>query len=269
MRSLIKCSMLLSWVFFLSACGGSFPKPDDALQDPQDLIKQVALRGNGITDLRIQAKADYWDEGTGERVMGNDVSIVAKSPAMLRVTLTHFDKAIASLASDGVQFQMLDLHNQRFYQGQATVENISRLLPIHLSSGDFFQLLCGAFPTDGLAPGWEAEAKLGWDEDTGHYVMEIPRQGDEALLVKLTYPDLNISELQIRDSEGLRYLYRAKEFAKHDGLIFPEKARFEVVRDEVDLTLRVKVVESNVGLPDQIFSLRQPKGTELIEVGVY
>ena len=231
-----------------------------------DVIAAVDVRLDSIEDVRIATKADYWDEERRERIAGRDVSISAALPGSLRVTLSSFDKALASLASDGVDFAMLDLQNNIYYYGPATAQNISKLIPIYLSGEDFVRVLCGGFPTDTLVVGWRESTTLSWNDHSGRYRLDMPTV-DGTQQVELTHPDLAVAEIRIRRDDEDVYIYRAKNFTAIDGIPTAKKSRFELVEREIDVTLRIERWDYNVEPPETLYRIAPPAGSELVPLG--
>jgi len=250
----------------LGACGGSVARPDDGWWEAAEVVAQVEERLEQVADLRIVAKVDYRDLERRERVVGRDVVISAKAPSLLRVTLSSFDKALATLVTDGNLFQLLDVQQNTYFHGPATPRNLGRLLPLNLSAGDFYRVLAGAFPVALLSAEWPREAVLGWNGKTGCYVLDLPREAGGRLLVELEHPSLNIVEMRIVEAGKVVYVYKARDFVARGGAQLPQRVRFEIGDDEIDVTLRVERVDVNVDPKAQVFSLPPPPGIEQIHV---
>ncbi|PJB43246.1 MAG: hypothetical protein CO108_10290 [Deltaproteobacteria bacterium CG_4_9_14_3_um_filter_63_12] len=252
----------------VSACSGSIKRPDDALTSTRDVVAAIDSRLEAVQDVRIAAKVDYYDEERGERVVARDVSLSAAAPASLRVTLSSFDKALASLASDGTDFSMLNLQENVYYHGPATVENLSQLFPLFLSGADFVRVLRGGFPIELLADGWREKTELGWNQETGRYRLEVATVDGGLQLVELTYPELGVAQIEIKkDGESL-YTYEGKDFQSPGVALFPVKSRFTLVERDTDVTLRVEGFDANVEPNERIFKIPPPAGAKVVDLSL-
>lgn len=259
--------VLVALLASLVACTGAHPRPDDALASPVDIIDTLDHRMQGLDDVRIVTRADYYDEREGRRVAGRDVSIAARAPASLRVDLSSSGKSLAGMASDGELFTMLDLINEVYYYGPATPRNISRLLPLYLPGEDFVRVLLGGFPTSELVADWQSKAELGWNSDTGRYQLELPRQDGNFQLVELSHPRLDVELIRIVDAKNReQYNYEAKDFKLVEGVPVPQKSRFTVPAQEVEVTLFVERYEFNVGLNPRIFTIHDPGSVDVVNL---
>lgn len=261
---------LLALPVLLAASCGGISKPDDALETPYDILAAVDAHVHAAQDVRILAKGDYYDpNATPPRVVGRPVTLLAQHPASVRIQIgSGYGNVLGALASDGTDVTMLDLQNNVFYYGPATPKNLSAILPLYLPGDDLVRVLHGGFPTSGLEPDWRDRAELSWNQETGRYRLELPRQGEGTQIVELTHPELGVAEVRIRDAEGDElYTYIAKDFSVHGGIPFPAKSRFELPAKDIDLTLYVEKVEFNPGLRARLFSIQQPAGTQSVFLG--
>ncbi|MDX9720881.1 MAG: DUF4292 domain-containing protein [Myxococcota bacterium] len=261
LRSLAAASLLL-----LAACP-RYPMPENATGVPSELIDAIEARANSISDLRISAKADYWDFDKNERVAGRDVVISARLPASLRITLSSFDKALATLVSDGERFAMIDTQQSVYYEGPASPENLSQLIPLYLSARDFVRVLSGAFPVDELHAEWRARAELGWNSDRGRYRLTLPRVDGGALRIEASHPEFDVQVIEILDANGeSQYVYKATDFIKIGSTRLPTICRFELVSRQVDVTIRSEKTDVDLQLIDRVFELPLPPGFELVSL---
>jgi hypothetical protein len=268
LRPLLLWLLLFACAPLCTGCPQRFARPDDAFDAPASVIDQVMQRSASLTSLRIQTKSDYWDNAEGKRVVGRPVTLLTSSPSSLRIQIgSGFGSTLGALASNGALMTMLDLHNNVFYSGPPTLENISLLLPLYLSGEDFIRILSGGFPTANLSPTASSSATLTWDDTTGYYQLSIPLPNAQIQRVSLTHPDLAVSEIRIlSSSDDTLYLYQAKDFSPYEGVPLPAKARFELPARELDVQLRIEKTEVNVDLPDALFLISAPDGVEHIRL---
>src|SRR5205823_3916736 len=84
--------------------------------------------------------------------------------------------SLASLASDGKRFQLLDVRQNRFLEGEALPCNIARLIRVELSPAEAVAIMSGGAP---LPPGLSPEdAQVEWDPaNGGREMLRLRRPG--------------------------------------------------------------------------------------------
>src|SRR5262245_12282804 len=96
-----------------------------------ELLGRLAQQTGSVRTLRADAKVDYL-AGRAERVKVRMTMLVA-GPDKLRLEAeSPLGGSVASLASDGKRFELLDVRANRFLDGEATPCNIGRLIRIEL-----------------------------------------------------------------------------------------------------------------------------------------
>jgi hypothetical protein len=77
-----------------------------------------------------------------------------------------------------------------------------------------------------------------------------------------------VAGLRTLDAKGEeRLVYDADDFERIAGLVLPEKRRFVVAASNDDFSLTGLEVELNPDLPDGLFGLEPPSGTQIHFVG--
>lgn len=151
--------------------------------------------------VRGEARVDRLSDEEG-RVRGT-VLIYHERPGRLRFDVMTQLGPAAVMTSDGAQFQLLDLHNERFVSGAATADNVHRFLGVSLPAHEVSRLLFGDTPR------LEGEATI---RCTGEgYLVEIRSQGRRQEMV-----------------------YEARE---EDENVPPEAQHLRLVRSEVFMDL--------------------------------
>lgn len=256
-------ALLILWIVIaalMTACPHRVPRPENALTVSTDVFAKVDQNLQKVDDINMQLLGTYWDAENGKRVADRPVDVLARNPSSLYVEVwTGFGKSAGAVASNGVHFSMLDMTNNAYYTGPATTTNLSRLLPIHIPSEDFIRVLRGGFPLSDLAPNWRATAALDWNEETGRYRLTLPTRDGGKQLVELTYPELGVAEIRVREASGsTTYLYQARAFEDHAGVSLPHETHFEWVSKQLDLVLKVEQLQINTELPPEAFQITSP-----------
>ena len=132
-------------VLFCSGCPkrldfgphGRITEPAELLRLTQEAQDTVAtLQGDG--KLRVQSP-----QGTGTV----SVFLAASRPGLLRVEMfDFFNRPLAVLVTDGARFGLVQFQENKFYQGPATPQNLSRFLPLALPSEELVSVMLGRAP---------------------------------------------------------------------------------------------------------------------------
>src|SRR3954466_2587865 len=106
-------ALLAAFAFVVAGCPparAERPYPPPA---PTDLLHPLEARAARIKSLRSDAKVDYLAE-KGDRIKVS-MTLIAAAPDELRMDAeSPLGGSVASLASDGKQFQLLDVRGNRF-----------------------------------------------------------------------------------------------------------------------------------------------------------
>ena len=180
MRSLVllaHCAMIP----LLTGC----PTPPPASQLPNaaaaiDRMKATAACGVGV---KAAAKIDYFGEHGRIRA---DLSVLAFTPARLRMGVFTMNQLVATLASDGQRFAMDDQREKRFLVGAASACNIARITQVPIPGHALVSLLRGQAPILKHEP---TAGTITWS-GKGHYILTIPssREATEEILLA-PHPD--------------------------------------------------------------------------------
>jgi outer membrane biogenesis lipoprotein LolB len=128
------------------ACTPRVPPPDLSL-DPAALLQQVRA-ASGIV-ARVQGEARLRVDAPGQK--GSATAFVAvERPDRLHVEVLDFfgNPAAVLVAGDG-RLAIDDRRSRTFYRGEATAENVARLVPLPLPPERIVALLLGAPPLEG------------------------------------------------------------------------------------------------------------------------
>lgn len=182
---------------------------------------------------------------------------VAKKPATLRFeTASFFDQPLSILVTDGMTFSSWDMKNGRFITGNATMENISRVIPVPMDGTDIARMLLGQPPLIAFA-----SSTLEWKQ--GEYILTLSNARQiETILIDARH--LTPSNIKLSTNGQTTYTIELSDWLmeKQQALV-PGKIRFEMPSNKVKV--RIKLFDANLGsVPDEgLFHLDAPDGADI------
>jgi outer membrane lipoprotein-sorting protein len=265
-RKLLLVTLLIATVAFAASCTKDIPPPENALEEPEELREAINARLSQVSDARFkEVVLDYF--GEGERVKLRQL-ILVKRPDMLLVQtrVPGTDEIMSRLVTDGEQFAMHERDTNKYYTGEPTPENVSRLLPVDLSAPDVVRVMLGGAPWDRFDrdPG---EATLEWDSETGRYTYtkRTPAGGARSMQVRPT--DYAVVSLTEHNAAGeLTYRYTTDDWERYGAIALPTYRRFVWPARDLDFSLDVGDTQVDQNLKDVMFQLPPPAGSTVIEV---
>lgn len=236
-------------------CAPRVPPPDLSL-DAAELLAQVRAAQASPRSVRGEARLRVKSSAAS----GSATELVAaERPDRLRLaTLDFFGNPVAVLTAAEGRFGLWDARERTFHRGEATPENLARLLPLPLAAEDLVSLLCGVAPIPADARPVRAEPGRGFvalEVEAGGHALRL-RVGAGARVERFE-----------RDGPG-GYVVRFRGFAAVDGAAsFPHEAALSSASPEVSLDLTWREVEAGAALDPGIFRLDPPPGARVVEAG--
>ena len=198
--------------------------------------------------------------------------ILAERPAQIRVIgqAPVMAKNVFDMVSDGETFRIFIPSKNKFITGPARFEKkaekpIENLRPQHLVDALFWR----AIPKDAPVIFEEME-----DEAGRSYVLTVLRRGDAEgnfvieSNIRFDRSDLNVSEIENFTGEGkLTSVSRYSDWQAASAAQFPHSITLSRPRDDYKLAIQVKKLTLNETIAPEQFQLKQPAGSELVEVG--
>jgi len=236
--------------------------PPDLSRDPAELLS--AVRAAQARVARVQGSARV-------RIDSPEVSgwvdefAAAEKPDRVRLeTRDFFGNVAAVLVADGGRFAFYDARRQVYYRGEATPENVSRLLPVALPPAEMATVLCGSAPLlEGAPLAVEASgARLLLRLGRGEAAQELG-VGEEAAVetARLRGPAAS------GGGPGPGWDLEFDAFRRRGGARFPTVARLAAPAAGVRLELRWKEdLEVNGPADPSLFRLDPPRGARVVEL---
>jgi hypothetical protein len=255
---------LLLLVLLVCACPPPAERPYPP-PTPEALIAHLRSRARGLFALRAQAKADYLD---GRDRVKISLAVLAARPDRLRLAgESALTGPLLTLATDGRDFQLLDVRRNRFLAGPVTPCAIAELTRVELSPREAVEVLFG-----GVLVIEPVRARVSFSpEDGGREVLtlEDARGRTEVVRLSSTGRTWDVREAELRDPAG-RPVWRLRHegFAEHplpggQALRLPATTYIEDPPNRSDVRLRWRERELNPTLPEGAFRLEAPPGVPI------
>lgn len=255
---------LLAWLLLASTVAGCSGARCPTLQftDPDLALAGHRAGREGVHSIRAEARVDQ--RGPEGRIRGTVLMFLERPDRVRFDAMTRFGPA-AVLTSDGEEFQLMDLRENRFFEGPTCPSNIARLLGIRLSGADVTRFLLGDSPRLEAA---EEEIVC----DGGEYVVSL--RAADGRRQRLAFailsesvdgaPEDQILELrssEVWSAEG-ESLWRAtfedyrtvRDGGGQGGVVsMPFRVQFFDRANDADTLVRFKSVDVNVEAPAGAF----------------
>jgi len=269
MTRITLCAVALT---LMSGCPGR-PCPTYPFNDATSALESYRDMRRPARVLRAEARVDRRDpEG---RIRGTVLMFIARPDRVRFDAMTQFGPA-AVLTSDGDRFALMDLRENRFYEGPTCPANIERLLGLRFSSTEVTRLLLGETPRI------EAEERRIRCEGGSYHVELLAEDGRRQELVlevrdqDLTAPPesqrMRLKRSEVFSADGQtewRVTYDDYAFiADPDdeagrGVVLPFRVRFEDPSRDIDTLVRFSRIDLNVEIPAGAFRQETRPGLEV------
>lgn len=222
-----------------------------------ELMTALRARAEHLRTLRATAKVDHMANG-GERVRLKVNLLVARGGKLRIEADSPFGGALATLTSDGKNFALLDVRNNRFVAGAANACNVARLIRLAIPPDDIVAVLLGGAPLDGAVKG------VAWNPNNGGrevLTLALPDGGAETIELDARDKRWDVMRAERRDAAG-KVLWRVTNdgFKDHGGVRLPDVEDVEEPPHGADAEIKFRTVEPNLELDEQLFRLAPPAG---------
>ena len=238
-----------------SCCGGPARMPAQ-VPTARALLERIHAHQRQARTLRAEAKVEFWDHQQGDRIKGR-VSMWVTRAGNLRVELNTQLGPMSALAVTGDTFQLLDVHEDKFYVGQAAPCNVEHVLHIRLPPAEIAAALLGDAP---VAP--HREARVSWNGAARRWTLTLALADGGTEIVELGEKSQNVERAELRDRAGRRIWWLEHEdFETVKGVAMPEKSRFQQGdKADQEVLLRIKSQDVNLEPPPGAWVIEAPIG---------
>ncbi len=240
--------------------------PADLSRDPSLLLGEVRGAQARVQAVRGSARVKIDSPGLSGTVTE---FAAAEKPDRVRLeTLDFFGNPAAVLTADRGVFAFLDARAGVFYRGEATPENVSRLLPFVLPVEELVTILCGSAP---LLPGTPLEVSVSdglllltiGRGDTGQQLAIGERAAIEWSRVRRTVHGEGGATSEIAPAYDLEF----DDFRRQSDVRFPNEIKLDAPAGRAHIRLAWREdVEVNGRLDAGLFRLRPPPGARVVDL---
>jgi outer membrane biogenesis lipoprotein LolB len=251
---------------FLLLAGCVRVPPRDLSRDPAQLARQVSEAQGRVRSVRGSARVTIASPGLSGTLQ--ELAAAEKPDRVRLETVDFFGNPAALLVAADGRFAFLDQRAGVFYRGDATPENVSRLLPVVLPVEELVTILCGSAP---LLPGGAVDVTAKQDLlvltiASGDTTQQIAI-GEAATVawsrVRRTVTGAGGERREIAPAYDLEF----HVFERTGGLLFPTHVRLDApaAGSRVDLEWRDDL-EVNPTLERSLFHLEPPRGARVVDL---
>jgi hypothetical protein len=240
--------------------------PPDLSRDPSALLDQV--RGAQERVQRVRGSARVRISSPGGSGSAVEFAAAEKPDRVHLETLDFFGNPVAVLVAAGGRFGFHDARANVFYRGDATPENVSRLLPVVLPVEELVVILCGSAP---ILTGTPLEVAVKDDlllltiglGEVGQRLAIGERASVEWSRVRRAAPADQVSVSDVAPAYDLEF----EGFRQRAGVRFPSQVRLDAPsgKSRIQLAWRDDV-QVNAELDPALFRLEPPRGARIVDL---
>ena len=255
--------ILIPWLVSMALLGGCSGAacPVEQHTDPARMLRLHRSLTRTVASFRAEARVDQL--GREGRVRGTVLMFLQRPNRVRFDAMTQFGPA-AILTSDGQEFQLTDLRENRYLHGPTCPANIGRLLGIPMAGEDVVRFLLGD------APLIDAERETIGCGDDGYLVTRWAADGRRQELVLA----VRSADRQAPPAQQHTRLKRAEVFdadgktewrvtfddhrvvddpQEEEGVALPFVIHFVDPRHDADTIVRFEKIDLDVEVPDGAF----------------
>ncbi len=239
----------------LVGCKSAPSCPTQVRTDPVATLSDHQAAQEQWRTLKAEARVTQW--GSRGRIRGT-VLMFLEQPNRVRFDVMTQLGPVLVLTSDGERFQLSDLREQTFLQGETCPENIGRLLGVSIPADQVLRVLTGDTITiDAIEQSMQCRdgqyvvTLLGADGSTQEVAFSVV-EADAAK--PPSEQRLNLRRSTERGPGGeKRWEATYDDYIEVDGRFFPTEVRFVDAANDAETEVRVKSISLDVDVPDGAF----------------
>jgi len=196
------------------------------------------------------AAADWYGQSDADIL-----AVGVREPFRVKIEITHsWGQPLLHILIDGGKVEVLSFRENRLYRGAFTPRALTRFIPAGLDADLIWGALRGypsLLPHQGMKSMGAHQISL--FDGKGQEVETIDLYREKALPRVVTYPGSNI-----------RMVY--SEFREEQGTAYAGKVRVAHLDGGKTLTLKYRQMVFNPAIPEDIFLIKKPPSTEIVDI---
>jgi hypothetical protein len=260
-------AMLAGLVALASACCAHAPPALRPYAAPTagELAALLDARAAAVRSMNARAKATSWLGG--ERARATVLMLVERDGHLRLEAEVSLQGTVATLATDGRTFALLDARKNELSRGPACPANVASLVRIPLAPADVAAIMLG----DARRPPEAAVAPaVAWDAERGADVLELAAPA-ETLRVFFARHGAAVDVVGAEALAAGRRLWRTSydDFEGAGAARLPTTIRFAEGAGSFDDGVEIKLKDRELGVtpPAAAFTLAPPPGVTVKDVG--
>ncbi len=230
------------------------------------LLAALQARQAAVPGMSARVRATSWL--SGERVRATVNMLVQRDGRLRFEAEVSLQGTVATLATDGGVFALLDVRKNELARGPACPANVASLIRIPLAPADVAAILLG----DARPPAPAGGATVDWDAGDGADVLSLPDSGGGTLQIRFrgTGGQRRLAGATRVDGGGARLWRTAYEDFEAAGTEqLPRTIRFAEGNGSFDDGVEIRFRDRTVGAtaPEGAFTLTPPPGVAVRDVG--
>jgi hypothetical protein len=183
--------------------------------------------------------------------------LAAARPDRLHVeTLDFFGNVAAVLAAGDGRFSLYDAKERVLYRGEATPENLARIVPLPLAAEELVAILCGGAPL----PGAPREAV------PGRGTLRLELSGPEGGATLVLGEGAAVERTEQRPTGRPAYTVGYDVHRYRAGVRFPTDVQLRSSSPRVRVDLHWREVEVNGEVDPALFDMLPPAGARVVDL---
>ena len=239
--------------------------PPDLSRDPSALLDQVRVAQDRVQRVRGSARVRI----SSPSASGSAVEFAAaEKPDRVHLeTLDFFGNPVAVLVAANGRFGFHDARANVFYRGDATPENVSRLLPVIVPVEELVVILCGSAP---ILPGRPLE--VGVKDDLLLLTIGLGDVGQRLAIGERASVEWSRVRRATREAGGAvsevapAYDLEFEDFSTRSGVRFPSQVKLDAPAGKSRIQLAWRDVQVNPQLDPALFRFEPPRGARIVDL---
>lgn len=219
-------------------------------------MEELRQQGGQRKNMRALGRLTYFGEKGRIRLKS---VLVAERPGSFRFeTISPLEQPIDVMACDGEKLWLLS--KEKLSTGEATPDNIARLLPLPMFPEEVVDTLLGGVPTGAR---FQPKAIAWGGEDGDKWALTIAGPSGETGRLTVDPVRKVVEKMELlEEGENVRLSVTFEDFERAEGDAgeIPRGLHIVMPARNHDVDIKLKEVDVNVDLPRSLFAIEPPPG---------